>query len=227
MPAHDRFRCAGFFVCVAFPFGLGFEPTNAREAVREMTTVNHIYTPTAEELDARIGRFDELRPMSTASDLEWVPTEAWEIFFAQKIMAVVLEDTKSPFGNDSPIVGAAGATMFISVMPPGQGPCLHSHNNTFETFMVLQGSIEYRVGDPVVHKRTLNKWDVFSCPPGVYREFRNVGDETAVQLTMLTGPKERDDVTIPDSVRERVANQFGDNVADAFGALMAFDPPPA
>jgi predicted amidohydrolase len=26
--------------------------------------------------------------------------------------------------------------MFISVMPPGQGPCLHSHNGTYETFMV-------------------------------------------------------------------------------------------
>jgi len=188
---------------------------------------NQIYTPTADELDARIGRFDELRPMSTTTDLDWVPREAWEIFFAQKIMAVVLEDTKSPFGNDAPIVGAAGTTMFISVMPPGQGPCLHSHNSTYETFMVLQGSIEYRVGQPVAHRRTLNKWDVFSCPPGIYREFSNVGDDTAVQLTVLTGPVERDDVTMPDSVRQRVAEEFGDDVADAFGVLMPFDPPPA
>ena len=43
-----------------------------------------IYTPTAEQLDARIARFDQLTPMSTTDDLAWVPSEAWEIFFAQK-----------------------------------------------------------------------------------------------------------------------------------------------
>ena len=42
-----------------------------------------IYTPTAEQLDARIARFDQLTPMSTTDDLAWVPREAWEIFFAQ------------------------------------------------------------------------------------------------------------------------------------------------
>jgi quercetin dioxygenase-like cupin family protein len=186
---------------------------------------NEIYTPTAEEVDARIGRFKDLTPMSTTGDLDWVPREAWEIFFAQTIKAVILEDTKSPFGNDAPIFGASGTTMFISEMPPGQGPCLHSHNNTFETFMVLQGSIEYRVGEPIIHKRVLNQWDVFSCPPGIYREFSNVGEDTAFQLTILTGPVERDDVSMPDSVKQRVAKEYGDEVANAFGDLMPFDPP--
>jgi quercetin dioxygenase-like cupin family protein len=184
-----------------------------------------IYTPTTEQLDARIGRYDGLSPMSTADDLAWVPQDAWDVFFARKIMPVILEDTKSPFGDRAPITGAAGATMFISVMPPGQGPCLHDHNDTYETFMVLQGSIEYRVGDPVEHKRVLNKWDVFSCPPGVYREFNNVGDEDAVQLTVLTGPVQRDDVTMPYSVKERVTEQYGEKITDAFGKIFHFDPP--
>ena len=184
-----------------------------------------IFTPTAEELDARIGRFDELTPMSTTDDLAWVPPDAWDVFFARKIMAVILEDTKSPFGNRAPIIGANGTTMFISIMPPGQGPCLHDHNETYETFMVLQGSIEYRVGDPIEHKRVLNQWDVFSCPPGVYREFNNVGEGDAVQLTILTGPIERDDVTMPHSGKERVSAEFGEKVADAFGDIMPFDPP--
>ena len=184
-----------------------------------------IFTPTAEELDARIGRFDELTPMSTTDDLAWVPPDAWDVFFARKIMAVILEDTKSPFGNRAPIIGANGTTMFISIMPPGQGPCLHDHNETYETFMVLQGSIEYRVGDPIEHKRVLNQWDVFSCPPGVYREFNNVGEGDAVQLTILTGPIERDDVTMPHSVKERVSSEFGAKVADAFCDSMPFDTP--
>ena len=73
-----------------------------------------IYTPSAEELDKRIGIFKDLKPMSTTDDLSWVPQKAWEVFFAQTISAVILEDTKSPFGNDSPIKGANGCTMFIS-----------------------------------------------------------------------------------------------------------------
>ena len=104
-----------------------------------MTT--QIYTPTKEELDKRVGRFSELQPMSTANDLAWVGQDAMDVLYARKLMPVVLDNTKNPFGNTAPIFGAAGTTMFISIMPPGQGPCLHSHNPTYETFIVLEGTI--------------------------------------------------------------------------------------
>ena len=189
---------------------------------------NVIYTPTKEEIDGRIGRFDKLEAMSTAGDLGWVGQEAMDVFFARKIMPVILDDTNSPFGSGAPIFGAAGTTMFISIMPPGQGPCLHSHNSTFETFMVLEGSIEYYVGEPIEHRVTLNKWDTFSCPPGVYRGFRNVGGSDAVQLTVITGLAENsDDVSMPDSVAEEVGRDYGEKVVDAFRGVFSFDPPPA
>lgn len=85
-----------------------------------------IKTPTREELDARTARFQSLQPMSTAKDLSWVPLAAMDIVYARKLMPVILEDTKNPFGNQAPIIGAAGMTMFVSILPPGQGPCLHS-----------------------------------------------------------------------------------------------------
>ena len=142
--------------------------------------------------------------MSTAGEIGWVGQDAMDIIFARKLMPVILDDdTKNPFGNDAPIFGAAGSTMFVSIMPPGQGPCLHSHNTTFETFMVLQGEIEYYVGEPVEHRARLGKWDTFSCPPGVYRGFHNVGDVDAVQLTVITGlGEDRDDVSMPDSIAQ-------------------------
>jgi len=187
---------------------------------------NEIYTPTAEELDARISRFDELKPMSTAEDLGWVGQEAMDVVYARKLMPVVLEDTKNPFGNDAPIIGAAGSTMFVSIMPPGQGPCLHSHNSTFETFIVLEGTIEYYIGDPVKHTRVLNKWDALSCPPRVYRGFKNVGDANAVQLTVITGIVEgADDVSLPDSIAQQVVKDHGEKVAEAFQTVFSFDPP--
>ncbi|MCH8183617.1 MAG: cupin domain-containing protein [Proteobacteria bacterium] len=187
---------------------------------------NEIYTPTWEELESRISRFDALKPMSTAGDLAWVGQEAMDVFYARKLMPVILDDTKNPFGNVAPIFGAAGTTMFISIMPPGQGPCLHSHNSTFETFMVLEGSIEYYVGDPIAHRLTLNKWDTFSCPPRVYRGFHNAGDTDAVMLTVITGVEEgRDDVSMPDSIAVEAGQNFGAKVVDAFRSIFSFDPP--
>lgn len=185
-----------------------------------------IYTPTAEELERRISRFDRLREMTTREqELAGISQEAVDIIFARKIMPVILDQTKNPFGSYAPIYGAARTTMFISVMPPSQGPCLHSHNDTYETFVVLQGSIEYHVGDPVVHRVTLNKWDVFSCPPRVYRGFRNVGDGDAVQLTVITGVEEgRDDVSIPDSVAKQVQTEHGADVLASFRRVFTFDP---
>jgi quercetin dioxygenase-like cupin family protein len=185
-----------------------------------------IYTPTAEELERRISRFDQLREMTTREqELAGISQEAVDIIFARRIMPVILDQTKNPFGSYAPIYGAARTTMFISVMPPAQGPCLHSHNDTYETFMVLQGSIEYQIGDPVVHRVTLNKWDVFSCPPRVYRGFRNVGDGDAVQLTVITGVEEgRDDVSIPDSVAQQVQAEHGADVLASFKRVFKFDP---
>ncbi len=187
---------------------------------------NEIYTPSAEELDSRIGRFEDLRNMSTAKDLEWVGQEALDVLFARKLMPVILNDKNKTFGSDAPIYGAAGSTMFVSIMPPGQGPCLHSHNTTFETFMVLEGTIEYYIGDPIEHKRVLNKWDTLSCPPLVYRSFTNVGDTDAVQLTVITGLEAgKDSVSIAPSVAVDVKKRFGDKVHDAFADIAPFDPP--
>ena len=189
---------------------------------------NHIYTPSKEEIQSRIGRFEDLQQMSTAQDLEWVGQDALDVIFARKLMPVILEDANSPFGKLAPIIGNGGSTMFISIMPPGQGPCLHSHNSTYETFMVLDGTIEYYIGDPVEHTVTLNKWDTLSCPPRIYRGFKNVGDGDAVQLTVVTGMSEgSDDVSVPDSVARDVEKRFGADVANAFRGVAAFDPPTA
>ena len=191
------------------------------------SALNKIHTPTRQELESRISRFGQLREMTTrTSELADVPQGAIDLIFARKILPVILDNTKNPFGSSAPIIGAARTTMFISVMPPGQGACLHSHNDTYETFMVLQGRIEYRIGDPVEHTITLDQWDAFSCPPGVYRGFHNAGATDAVQLTVITGLADgRDDASVPDSVAQQLRGEYGDGVVDAFRKLFSFDPP--
>ena len=189
--------------------------------------MNKIYTPTREELDRRVSRYRQLKEMTTrTNELSGVSQEAVDIIFARKIMPVILDDTKNPFGSYAPIYGAARTTMFISILPPGQGPCLHSHNDTYETFFVLEGRIEYHIGEPIEHILTLDKWDAFSCPPNVYRGFHNVGTTDAVQLTVITGIAEgRDDVSMPDSVARRVRAEHGEPVLEKFRKVFRFDPP--
>ena len=46
-----------------------------------------IYTPTAEQLDARIARFDQLTPMSTTDDLAWVQNQIAKHNIAAQVMA--------------------------------------------------------------------------------------------------------------------------------------------
>jgi hypothetical protein len=109
---------------------------------------NHIYTPSSEELDSRIARFENLRQMSTFKDLEWIGQEAMDVMFARKLMPVMLDDTKNPFGNIAPIIGAAGTTMFVSIMPPGQG--------TLPPFPQLNLRNLYGAGrhDRILHRRS-------------------------------------------------------------------------
>jgi quercetin dioxygenase-like cupin family protein len=120
-------------------------------------------------------------------------------------MPVVLERTQSAFGKDAPIYNAAGLTMFISIMPPGQGPCLHAHVKTFETFIVLEGKLEFSLNDDGGEKIVLNRWDTFSCPPGVNRGFRNVDTKDSVLLTVITGGiNDRNDIGLPPAIARQI-----------------------
>lgn len=158
------------------------------------------------EIDARTGRFRDLQPMEFMKNDTTVTQAAKDIILARRLMPVVLERTQSPFGNDAPIYDAAGLTMFISVMPPGQGPCLHAHKKTYETFTVLEGTLEFSLNDDGGEKIVLEKWDTFSCPPGVNRGFRNVGTGDAVLLTVITGGiNDRDDIGLPPAIAKQIA----------------------
>ena len=75
---------------------------------------------TRDEIAARTGRFAQLQPMEFMKNDTTVSQAAKDIILARKLMPVVLERTQSAFGNDAPIYNAAGLTMFISIMPPGQ-----------------------------------------------------------------------------------------------------------
>ena len=179
---------------------------------------------TKEEVNQRTARFDKLQAMSTLKDNPAVPEAARDIFLARKIMPIVLEQTQNAFGSVAAIYGAAGLTMNISVCPPGQGPGLHAHHKTFETFFVLEGKFEFSVNDDGAEKVILNKWDTLSVPPGVCRGFRNIDSKDSTLMTVITGGvHDRNDISLPPSIGAAI-DAHGPGVLDEVKKIgLTFD----
>jgi quercetin dioxygenase-like cupin family protein len=89
--------------------------------------------------------------------------------------------------------------------------------------MVLEGSFEFHIGNEAQETTVLNKWDVFSCPPEVYRGFTNVSDKDSVLLTFVTGDvNARDDVSVPPKITNAIRDEFGEDVLNSFKAVATF-----
>lgn len=138
-----------------------------------------------EEMEKRISRFARLKPLPTQN--ESIPEKARDVVYARKLLSVIGLDTSTPISAEAPIRGAAGMTMTLAVCPPGQGPGLHSHRQTYETFTVLQGEFEVRWNDDGGESAVLRLFDTISFPPGVCRSFRNVGSEEGILQVLITG----------------------------------------
>jgi quercetin dioxygenase-like cupin family protein len=135
----------------------------------------------------RVSRFRALKPLPIQN--EAIPEPARDVVYARKLLSVIgLEgDSQSPISAGAPIRGAAGLTMTIAICPPGQGPSLHAHVQTYETFTVLKGRFEFLWNDDGGEHAVLEEFDTISVPPGVCRAFRNVGEEEGILQVLITG----------------------------------------
>jgi quercetin dioxygenase-like cupin family protein len=140
----------------------------------------------AAEMQSRIARYRQLAALPIQrSD---IPLAARDVVYARKLLSVIgLEDVTTPINAEAPIRGAAGMTMTLAVCPPGQGPGLHAHRQTYETFTVLKGRFEVSWNDDGSERALLELYDTISFPPGVCRAFRNIGDEEGILQVIITG----------------------------------------
>jgi quercetin dioxygenase-like cupin family protein len=140
----------------------------------------------AQDMQKRIARYKDLRPLPIQqSD---VPLAARDVVYSRKLLSVIgLEGAQTPINVGAPIVGAAGMTMTLAVCPPGQGPGLHAHRQTYETFTVLKGRFEVSWNDDGAERAVLELFDTVSFPPGVCRAFRNIGDGEGILQVIITG----------------------------------------
>jgi len=138
-----------------------------------------------EDMERRIARFARLKPLPIQNAS--IPEKARDVVYSRQLLSVIGLETKTPINQGAPIVGAAGMTMTLAVCPPGQGPGLHSHRQTYETFTVMKGSFEVRWNDDGSGRAVLGLYDTVSFPPGVCRSFRNVGDAEGILQVIITG----------------------------------------
>ena len=157
-----------------------------------------------EEMASRLARFKDLVPLPVQND-SVIPLNARDIVYARQILSVVGIETSTPVSMGAPIKGAAGMTMAIGVCPPGQGPELHAHRKTYETFTVLQGRFEVTWNDDGGERLVLEKFDTLSVPPGVCRGFRNISDEEGLLQAVITGDAgDMQDIDFARSIGDRL-----------------------
>jgi quercetin dioxygenase-like cupin family protein len=155
------------------------------------------------EMHKRIARFRELKPLPIQN--EAIPEKARDVVYARKLLSVISLETTTPINAGAPIVGAAGMTMTLAVCPPGQGPGLHSHRETYETFTVLKGRFEVRWNDDGSEGAVLELYDTISFPPGVCRSFRNIGEgEGMLQVIITGGVHDMTDIDFAPKAKEQI-----------------------
>ena len=152
------------------------------------------YTPTQAEMKERTARFKEL--VSTKSRIReelGIPADVMEMITAKATFNVM---SPGPLpGQISPkpaVVGGDKGVFRLGIVtcPPGQGPGLHVHYRTHETFLCLTGRWEIQWGDHGEESMLLEHLDLVAIPPGVTRRFVNLADHDAQLLVIVQGQGE-------------------------------------
>jgi uncharacterized RmlC-like cupin family protein len=183
------------------------------------------HTPSAAEMEAYIARFARLHPKSRGyAEQAGIPAEAFEMIAAKSIY-LLMAPGGAGGANAAPAVhGAPGLTVNICECPPGNGPMLHAHERTRETFFCLRGRFEVRWGDAGEQRTLLEEFDMIAVPPGVSRAFTNVGDGTAYLLVMIQGGNDDlNDVAYAPEVGAEIVRRYGAEVKQRFEQVLGWN----
>ncbi|MBT5571905.1 MAG: cupin domain-containing protein [Alphaproteobacteria bacterium] len=179
-----------------------------------MKTVNF----THQEMNARVARFKELKPQSGSYDSDvGIPKEVYETMTARTLYLLMSpENQGGPMAQAPAVVTEDKMSVIIAECPPGDGPLLHAHQFTRETFMCLDGQFKIQWGDEGESELVLDKYDMIAVPPGVVRRFENVSDQTAHLLVWINGDSEEsfNDIDHPKVEADRLASEFGDDMLE-------------
>ena len=158
----------------------------------------------------RISFFKKSNPLPIQMD-QSIPQKGKDIVYARELHSIIgLENNSnesSPINRNAPIKGAAGITMTIAKCPSGQGPSLHNHQQTYETFTVLKGKFLIEWNDNGSEKVELEELDTISIPPGVCRSFKNISEkEGLLQVIISGGVHDMNDIAFTKASKVKMEN---------------------
>lgn len=181
------------------------------------------HTPTQDEMKTRIARFKDVVPTKRKHmEAMGIPEEVMEMMTAKTTRNIMspgpLPGTLTPM---PPVVGGDAGVFRVGIVtcPPGNGPGLHVHYKTHETFLALSGKWEIQWGDHGEESTVIEPYDLIAVPPAVTRRFVNVSDEDAHLLVIIQGKREEfDDIDRVPETAQAIADKFGPEMVERLQA---------
>ena len=171
-------------------------------------------TPTQAQMKTRIARFKDLvSTKARHAEGKGIPAEVLEMITAKSTFNVMSPGNLGGQLSPNPPVVGGDAGVFrlgFATCPPGNGPGLHVHWNTHETFIAMTGKWEIRWGDKGEERTIIEPFDLIAVPPGVTRQFINISDQDAHLMVIIQGqPGEFDDVGRVPETAALIEKKFG------------------
>jgi quercetin dioxygenase-like cupin family protein len=170
----------------------------------------------------RVARYSKLVPykdsMNAASG---IPQEAVMMMSPDKVMPIMSPADWEGRSKIAPVKGAPGLTVTLAECPPGDSAGLHKHTASVENFFCVQSRFEITWGDEGQHSIILEPLDFVSVPAGVYRDFKNVGNELGRLLVMIQPEPgdQQDAVYHAASTGEEIVRRWGPGTLQAMSAI--------
>ncbi|MDM0053588.1 cupin domain-containing protein [Variovorax sp. J22R115] len=182
------------------------------------------WTPTQEEMKKNIARFKDVVPVKKLHlEEKGIPPDVLEMIMAKTTRNVMSPGPLPGQLSPKPAVEGGDAGVFrlgIATCPPDQGPGLHVHYRTHETFMPLTGRWEIQWGDAGEESTVLDTFDLIAMPPRVTRRFINRSTEDAHLMVIIQGQREEfDDVDRVPSTAAAIAERYGQGMVDKLESL--------
>jgi mannose-6-phosphate isomerase-like protein (cupin superfamily) len=167
---------------------------------------------TPAQMRARVARFKELATYQQQNfEAHRIPPGAVEKVAARRVYPVMAPADYQGRSAGAPIKGPRGLIISIAECEPGNGPGLHRHLNTVESFFCLSGRFEIAWGDRGEHTLVLEPLDMVSVPRGENRSFRNISNEPGRLLVMIVPEtdEQADPVAFAPSLAAEIVNEYG------------------
>jgi quercetin dioxygenase-like cupin family protein len=209
-----------------FEAASGLSPA-ALEALSVSFDASHGASIDADEIGKRVTRGEKLvaykRELNASTG---IPSEATEMLSAGSVYPLIVPVGHSGRARTSPMYGMPSLYLSIAECTPGEaGPPPHSHSDTQESFLCIEGEWEMTTGFGHEHFVKVNPFDLVAMPTKVMRGFRNTGPGRSRLFVIIQGAEKMTDmVAFPKRVGVEMERRFGAQVIKEFEKIhLIFD----